>query len=82
MVDELHSEYGNSAQAAVFIQSFEVANLQYLNGRTDINLVQLIDANDVTPVPVPPALPLLFSTLGRLFAWGRCRPHKTDACES
>jgi glycerophosphoryl diester phosphodiesterase len=37
----------NSASAPVFIQSFEVANLKDLNGRTDIRLVQLIDADDV-----------------------------------
>ncbi|WP_242039637.1 glycerophosphodiester phosphodiesterase family protein [Anabaena sphaerica] len=31
----------------VFIQSFEVANLKELNGKTDIPLVQLLDAYDV-----------------------------------
>jgi glycerophosphoryl diester phosphodiesterase len=49
LVDRLHAAYGNSAGAPVFIQSFEVNNLQYLNTRTDIKLVQLIDANDVNP---------------------------------
>jgi len=43
----LHAAYGNTASAPVFIQSFEVSNLQYLNGKTDIRLVQLIDADDV-----------------------------------
>ncbi len=47
LVSVLHEAYGNSASAPVFIQSFEVGNLQYLNGRTDIRLVQLVDANDV-----------------------------------
>jgi glycerophosphoryl diester phosphodiesterase len=47
LVAALHAAYGNSASAPVFIQSFEVANLQYLNTRTSIRLVQLIDANDV-----------------------------------
>lgn len=47
LVTKLHGSYGNSATAPVFIQSFEVANLQYLNGQTDIKLVQLIDADDV-----------------------------------
>jgi len=47
LVATLHAAYGNSAAAPVFIQSFEVGNLQYLNTRTDIRLVQLIDANDV-----------------------------------
>lgn len=43
----LHVAYGNSASAPVFIQSFEVGNLQYLNGKTSIRLVQLVDADDV-----------------------------------
>ena len=43
----LHAAYGNVASAPVFIQSFEVSNLQYLNTRTNIKLVQLIDADDV-----------------------------------
>lgn len=47
LVGALHAAYGNSASAPVFIQSFEVANLQYLNTRTQIKLVQLIDADDV-----------------------------------
>ena len=47
LVSTLHAAYGNSASAPVFIQSFEVANLQYLNARTDIKLVQLVDADDV-----------------------------------
>ena len=47
LLKTLHAAYGNSACAPVFIQSFEVGNLQYLNGKTDIKLVQLIDADDV-----------------------------------
>ena len=47
LVATLHPIYGNSGTAPVFIQSFEVANLQYLNTQTDIRLVQLIDADDV-----------------------------------
>jgi glycerophosphoryl diester phosphodiesterase len=47
LVAKLHASYGNSANAPVFIQSFEVANLQYLNGQTNIKLVQLVDADDV-----------------------------------
>ncbi len=49
LVSKLHAAYGNAAGAPVFIQSFESANLRYLNGQTDIRLVQLIDANDVNP---------------------------------
>jgi len=47
LVSTLHAAYGNTANAPVFIQSFEVGNLQYLNTRTDIKLVQLVDADDV-----------------------------------
>lgn len=41
----LHASYGNSAKAPVYIQSFEVSNLQYLRSQTDIRLVQLLSAN-------------------------------------
>ncbi len=47
LVSTLHTAYGNTGKAPVFIQSFEVSNLQYLNTKTDIKLVQLIDADDV-----------------------------------
>jgi glycerophosphoryl diester phosphodiesterase len=47
LLAKLHLAYGNTAAAPVFIQSFEVANLQLLNTLTDIRLVQLIDADDV-----------------------------------
>lgn len=47
LVSTLHTAYGNTAAAPVFIQSFETSNLKYLNGQTDIRLVQLVDADDV-----------------------------------
>lgn len=47
LVKKLHREYGNNACAPVFIQSFEVSNLQYLSRKTNIKLVQLVDADDV-----------------------------------
>ena len=47
LVAKLHAAYGNSAAAPVFIQSFEVSNLQYLHTKTSIRLIQLIDADDV-----------------------------------
>jgi glycerophosphoryl diester phosphodiesterase len=47
LVAKLHAAYGNSADAPVFIQSFEVSNLQYLNTQTNIRLIQLVDADDV-----------------------------------
>ena len=43
----LHAAWGNVRTAPVFIQSFEVANLQYLHSKTHLRLVQLIDADDV-----------------------------------
>jgi glycerophosphoryl diester phosphodiesterase len=45
----LHAAFGNATGAPVFIQSFEVGNLQYLRSRTRIRLVQLVDADDVKP---------------------------------
>jgi glycerophosphoryl diester phosphodiesterase len=47
LLKKLHKEYGNSACAPVFIQSFEVSNLQYLSKKTKIQLVQLVDADEV-----------------------------------
>ncbi|OYT89500.1 MAG: glycerophosphodiester phosphodiesterase [Burkholderiales bacterium PBB6] len=47
LVAMLHLAYGNTVTAPVFIQSFEVSNLQYLHTKTAIRLVQLIDADDV-----------------------------------
>lgn len=41
VVSILHANYPNAATAPVFIQSFEVANLRYLNGKTNLPLVQL-----------------------------------------
>jgi glycerophosphoryl diester phosphodiesterase len=35
--------------APVIIQSFEVANLKYLRSKTQVRIVQLIDADDVNP---------------------------------
>jgi glycerophosphoryl diester phosphodiesterase len=49
LLARLHAAYGNTSGAPVFIQSFEVGNLQYLNTKTDIKLVQLVDADDVKP---------------------------------
>ncbi len=47
LIAALHAAYGNVATAPVFIQSFEVANLQYIKTKTNIRKVQLIDADDV-----------------------------------
>ncbi|HOB93596.1 MAG TPA: glycosyltransferase [Aquabacterium sp.] len=45
LVSILHANYGNTASAPVYIQSFEVANLQYLNTITDIRIVQLLNGS-------------------------------------
>ncbi len=39
----------NQASAPVFIQSFEQANLKALRARTQVRLIQLVDAYDVDP---------------------------------
>ena len=39
----------NRADAPVFIQSFETANLKALRAKTKVRLVQLVDADDVDP---------------------------------
>ncbi len=47
LLDELSRAGMNHRDAPVFIQSFEVSNLQYLRSRTRVKLVQLIDGDDV-----------------------------------
>ncbi|MFZ5538865.1 MAG: glycerophosphodiester phosphodiesterase [Pseudomonadota bacterium] len=58
VLDELTRAGMNHRGAPVFIQSFEVSNLQYLRTRTRVKLVQLIDgdsvANDGTVTLAPP----------------------------
>lgn len=49
VVSMLHSTYGNSSDAPVFLQSFEVSNLQYLKTQTSIKLVQLINGGSGRP---------------------------------
>ena len=45
LLTQLHAAYGDKRDAPVFIQSFEVSNLQYLRPRTTMRLVQLLSAN-------------------------------------
>ncbi len=47
LVAKLHAAYGNTASAPVFIQSFEVSNLQFLSTKTSLRRIQLVDADDV-----------------------------------
>lgn len=49
LVAALAANGWNTSSAPVFIQSFEVSNLQELNTKTQVRLVQLIDADDVLP---------------------------------
>lgn len=44
------AKYGYTSKSSpVIVQSFEVSNLKYLRTKTQIRLVQLVDANDVNP---------------------------------
>jgi glycerophosphoryl diester phosphodiesterase len=44
------AKYGYTTKGSpVIVQSFEVSNLKYLRTKTQIRLVQLVDANDVNP---------------------------------
>ncbi|MBB3019718.1 glycerophosphoryl diester phosphodiesterase [Microvirga lupini] len=47
LVNVLKEAGWSDASAPVVIQSFEVANLKYLNTRIDVKLAQLLDAEDV-----------------------------------
>jgi glycerophosphoryl diester phosphodiesterase len=47
LLDTLASHGWTTADAPVFIQSFEVSNLQYMRERTEVRLVQLVDADSV-----------------------------------
>jgi glycerophosphoryl diester phosphodiesterase len=49
LLNALDAAGWNRRRAPVFIQSFEQSNLRWLNRRTDVRLVQLVDANDVNP---------------------------------
>jgi glycerophosphoryl diester phosphodiesterase len=44
------ARYGYTSKSSpVIVQSFEVSNLKYLRTKTQIRLVQLVDANDINP---------------------------------
>jgi glycerophosphoryl diester phosphodiesterase len=49
LLDVLRRAGWNRRGAPVFIQSFETANLRYLRTRTELPLIQLVDADDVNP---------------------------------
>ena len=45
LLQVLHTNYGNNANAPVYIQSFEVSNMQYVGNLTDIRVVQLLNGS-------------------------------------
>jgi glycerophosphoryl diester phosphodiesterase len=45
LLRDLHDRFGKLREAPVYIQSFEVANLQYLNRHTELRLIQLLTAS-------------------------------------
>lgn len=49
LLDALRRAGWDRRGAPVFVQSFETASLRYLRTRTDLPLIQLIDADDVKP---------------------------------
>jgi glycerophosphoryl diester phosphodiesterase len=49
LLNALNRAGWNQRSAPVFIQSFETANLRYLRSRTNVRLVQLVDADDINP---------------------------------
>ena len=49
LLDALRRAGWDRRRAPVFIQSFEQSNLQWLNRRTNVRLIQLVDAWDVNP---------------------------------
>jgi glycerophosphoryl diester phosphodiesterase len=66
LVDVLTANGYRGRNAAVFIQSFEVANLKEIRGMTEIRLVQLIDNPNNPPAPngVPRNAPYDFIAAG------------------
>ncbi len=49
VVSILHANYPNAATSPVFIQSFEVANLQYLKTQTNLRIIQLLGGGASRP---------------------------------
>ncbi|GAU84828.1 glycerophosphodiester phosphodiesterase [Bosea sp. BIWAKO-01] len=47
LLDQLKAAGWTEKSSPVIIQSFETANLKYLRGKTQLRLVQLVDADDV-----------------------------------
>lgn len=47
LIEMLNKKGWNNGSSPVFVQSFEVANLQYIRSKSTVKIVQLFDADDV-----------------------------------
>jgi glycerophosphoryl diester phosphodiesterase len=74
LVAALHRAGLDRPRSAVFIQSFEVGNLEQLNRLTPVPLVQLIDATDKPFAFVVSATPAPTPTWSGPRAWRRSPP--------
>ena len=74
LVRQLHAAGWDSAEAPVFIQSFEVANLQRLKTMTPIRLIQLMDARGAPADGAVPSYAAMTTPAGlkavAAYAWG------------
>ncbi len=74
LVRQLHAAGWDSAEAPVFIQSFEVANLQRLKTMTPIRLIQLMDARGGPADGAAPSYVAMATPAGlkgvAAYAWG------------
>lgn len=74
LVRELHAAGWSTADAPVFIQSFEVENLRRIAGMTRIRLIQLLDAAGAPADGAAPSYAAMTTPEGlrevRRYAWG------------
>ncbi|GGB20076.1 glycerophosphoryl diester phosphodiesterase [Sphingomonas metalli] len=74
LVRQLHAAGWKTADAPVFIQSFEVENLKRLHGMTKLRLIQLVDAEGAPADGAAPSYAAMTSATGlktvATYAWG------------
>jgi glycerophosphoryl diester phosphodiesterase len=74
LVEALRRAGWNSAEAPVFIQSFEVANLKRLKGMTTVRLIQLVDGQGGPADGAAPSYAAMMTPAGLKaiaeYAWG------------
>ena len=74
LVRELHAAGWRTADAPVFIQSFEVANLKRLHGMTKLRLIQLVGAEGAPADGTAPSYAAMTTPAGlrdmARYAWG------------